>query len=135
VFFSNRFVPFCVCSWPFHPSIQDVITVFTARSAAYLSKGDAAAALADADQCVNLKPSWSKGYGRKGAALHALKRFDDAIDAYNKGLEVEPGSAALQEGLDEVMSAAEAAASASNRRPGGMPSAFLVVSSRTLCVP
>jgi stress-induced-phosphoprotein 1 len=97
--------------------------VFLDRSAAYLSKGDAASALADADQCVTLKPNWSKGYGRKGAALHALHRFHDALDAYNKGLEVEPDSAALREGLEEVAAAAEASAAASNRRPGGMPSA------------
>lgn len=80
------------------------------RSAAYLSNGDAERALADANECVALKAQWSKGYGRQGAALHALRRFDEAIVAYKKGLEVEPGSAALQDGLDEVMAARRASA-------------------------
>lgn len=78
---------------------------FSNRSAAYLSKGDAAAALADASECVRVKPDWSKGYGRKGAALHSLGRFDEAVAVYNEGLSVEPTSAALATALDEVRTA------------------------------
>ena len=45
-----------------------------ARSAAHLSNGDAASALADGEACVAAKPDWPKAYSRQGAALHALKR-------------------------------------------------------------
>ena len=38
-----------------------------------------------AAQCIRLNQTWSKGYGRKGAALHALKRYDDAVAAYEGG--------------------------------------------------
>ena len=41
---------------------------FSNRSAAYLSKGDADAALGDGNRCVQLNATWPKGYTRKGAA-------------------------------------------------------------------
>ena len=52
------------------------------RSAAYLSKGDAENALEDATKCIKLNPSFAKGYSRKGAALHQLRDYDEAIQAY-----------------------------------------------------
>lgn len=78
---------------------------YSNRSAAYLSKGFAETALKDAEECIKLQPGWGKGYVRKGAALHNLKKFDESIAAYEKGLEVEPGLAALQNGLDAVKQA------------------------------
>jgi tetratricopeptide (TPR) repeat protein len=75
---------------------------YSNRSAAYLSKGDAEAALSDADKCVELNPAFVKGYGRRGAALYALHEFSDAIIAYEQGLKVDPSNAALKEGLEEA---------------------------------
>ena len=54
-----------------------------------------------------MKGDWGKGYGRKGAALHGLGRFDQAIAAYEKGLDVEPGLAMLTKGLDDAKREAE----------------------------
>lgn len=51
-----------------------------------------------------MNPSWSKGYARKGAALHGFKRYDDAITAYEAGIKLED-SAALRKGLQEVRDA------------------------------
>lgn len=78
---------------------------FSNRSAAHLSKGDAAAALEDAAQCVALAPSFAKGYGRQGAALFALRRLEEAEEAYEAGLQVDPANAALKEGLADVIAA------------------------------
>ncbi len=103
---------------------------FSNRSAAYLSKGPtfAAEALSDAEACVSLAPKWGKGYGRKGAALHALKRLDDAAGAYRAGLAADPTQKeSLQAGLEEVEAAARAAAAARARPPfppGGFPGGF-----------
>lgn len=55
-------------------------------------------------KCVKLNPSWSKGYARKGAALHGVHRWDDAIAAYKAGLKLED-SPALKKGLKEVQEA------------------------------
>jgi stress-induced-phosphoprotein 1 len=75
---------------------------FSNRSAAYLSKGYADSALKDAITCIETNPTWPKGYGRKGAALHAQKKYDEAIAAYEQGLQVAPGDEALKQGLAQV---------------------------------
>jgi tetratricopeptide (TPR) repeat protein len=49
------------------------VIYYSNRSAAYLSAGDAQNALEDAKACLGLDPNFSKGYSRKGAALHGLK--------------------------------------------------------------
>lgn len=75
---------------------------FSNRSAAYLSKGDAHNALEDATACLGLKSDFVKGYSRKGAALHALKRYNDSIAAYQQGLELAPNDPGLLKGLAQV---------------------------------
>jgi len=75
---------------------------FSNRSAAYLKKGEGNNALEDANSCIALNPQFTKGYSRKGAALHALKRYNDSIAAYNEGLEKFPTDAGLKKGLDDV---------------------------------
>lgn len=75
---------------------------FSNRSAAYLKHGDANNALEDAKACLGLNPDFSKGYSRKGAALHTLKRYNDAIAAYEAGLAKFPDDAALKSGLEAV---------------------------------
>lgn len=78
---------------------------FSNRSAAYLSKGDASNALADGEKCVEISPQWPKGYTRKGAALHALKRYEEAVAAYEAGLKIAPSDTGLTSGLNEVKKA------------------------------
>jgi stress-induced-phosphoprotein 1 len=75
---------------------------YSNRSAAYLSNGDAELALKDAESCIKVKPSWGKGYGRKGAALHTLGNWEDAKAAYEEGLKQEPGNSACVSGVEEV---------------------------------
>jgi len=75
---------------------------FSNRSAAYLKQGNGTNALEDANSCINLNPQFAKGYSRKGAALHELKRYNDSIAAYDDGLEKFPSDAGLKKGLDDV---------------------------------
>lgn len=56
-------------------------------------------ALADANMCIKLKPGFHKGYGRKGAAYHAMKKYDRAVAAYRDGLKVCPDEEHLKMGL------------------------------------
>ena len=58
---------------------------YSNRSAAYMKADSISKALKDAEKCVELAPQWSKGYSRLGAAQHALKRFQAAIDNFRKG--------------------------------------------------
>lgn len=75
---------------------------FSNRSAAYLKKGDAHNALEDANSCIGLNPKFAKGYSRKGAALHALKRYNDSIKSYEDALVMFPGDPGLTKGLEDV---------------------------------
>lgn len=79
--------------------------LFSNRSAAKASLGDWLGALDDAEEACNLAPpsGWGKGHGRKGAALFALKRLDEAKAAYEEGLRREPGNAQLQASLSQCL--------------------------------
>jgi tetratricopeptide (TPR) repeat protein len=46
-------------------------TILSNRAAAYQNSSQFAAALADAEKCIELNPSWGKGYQRKAMALQA----------------------------------------------------------------
>ncbi|TDH69872.1 hypothetical protein CCR75_005640 [Bremia lactucae] len=87
---------------------------YSNRSAAFLSLDDATSALEDAELCIRTKPDWPKAYSRKGAALHALKRYDEATSAYNDGLKVDATNAACLSGLDEVKKAQTASTQSFN---------------------
>ncbi len=60
--------------------------------------GRAAEALADADAALALRPRWAKGHVRRGQALAALCRWDDAHAAFTEALSIEPASAAAAAG-------------------------------------
>ncbi|KAF4132062.1 DnaJ domain [Phytophthora infestans] len=81
---------------------------YSNRSAAYLAMGDARGkALKDAEKCIELKPDWWKGYSRKGAAEHALLRFDAARATYNAGLKLEPDNTSLLQASEEAYAAGQ----------------------------
>lgn len=60
-------------------------------------------AVADADAAIERKPDWGKAYYRKGAALQALKRWEDAATAYFEGVQVDPGNLALGTAFREAI--------------------------------
>ncbi|XP_002993680.2 RNA polymerase II-associated protein 3 [Selaginella moellendorffii] len=68
-------------------------TLYSNRSAAFLNLLKVTKALADAETTVKLNPTWEKGYFRKGSALEAMDRYDDALAAYREALEQNPQSA------------------------------------------
>ena len=59
--------------------------LYSNRSAAFMRADSISKALYDAEKCVQLAPTWTKGYSRLGTAQQALKRFDAAIDVFKKG--------------------------------------------------
>lgn len=52
------------------------------RSHAYYKLGHYSAALQDAEKTIELRPDWGKGYFRKGMALKALGKPDQALTAF-----------------------------------------------------
>ncbi|EPY26571.1 stress-induced-phosphoprotein 1 [Strigomonas culicis] len=76
--------------------------LYSNRSASYASLHKYKDALDDADKCISIKPEWAKGYVRRGAALHGMRRYDDAEAAYQKGLQMEPENTACKQGVVDV---------------------------------
>jgi len=78
--------------------------LYSNRSACYLALGKSDfkmvdAAIADGRMCVELKPSWGKGYARLGAALLVARDYAEAARIYALGTAKEPTNALLTEGL------------------------------------
>lgn len=70
----------------------DLHTLYSNHSAALLKCGQLKEALIQAKHCTNLAPSWPKGYYRVGCAHRQLGAYDEAVRAFSKGKEVEPGN-------------------------------------------
>ncbi|KAI5001363.1 hypothetical protein ZWY2020_026013 [Hordeum vulgare] len=56
----------------------------------------------DADRTVVLRPDWAKGYSRLGAPCLGLGDAVGTVEAYEKGLALEPSNAALKDGLAQA---------------------------------
>jgi len=77
-------------------------TFYSNRCAAYVSLENYQKALEDAEQCIKLNPTWSKGYYRKGTVLMTLKRDQEAQQVFREGLKQEAGNQDLKKKLEEV---------------------------------
>lgn len=67
--------------------------LYSNRCAALLKLNKVTKALDDANTCIKLSADWEKGYFRKGAALEALQRYDEALEAYQQAARLNPNSA------------------------------------------
>ena len=97
-------------------------TLFSNRSAAYLALGLYDPALQDAHHAIYLSPSWPKAYYRLGTAHEMLNQWNNAAQAFQKCLELDPnneevsGRRALALGRVERDLAARRAVAATERR-------------------
>ena len=69
---------------------EELSTVLSNRSAAYLESGELVYALTDAEAVIQLKKPWSKGHFRKAKALVALGCPAQAREAIQYGLQFDP---------------------------------------------
>lgn len=58
-------------------------------------------ALRDAEKSLELKGDWEKGHFRRAAALQKLARFQEALDAYDRCLGLNPNDANYKKSYDE----------------------------------
>ncbi|KAI9754753.1 MAG: Hsp90 cochaperone [Lichina confinis] len=82
--------------------------LYSNRSGAYASLKHFSKALDDANKVTELKPDWAKGWNRKGAALHGEGDLMEALEAYEKAVQLEPSNAQAKAGLDAVKRAIDA---------------------------
>ncbi|XP_062214978.1 uncharacterized protein LOC133915718 isoform X3 [Phragmites australis] len=71
--------------------------LYSNKSFCHLKMGEARHALHDAIACIRLRPEWTKGYYRKGAALMSLKEYKQACDAFMAGVKLDPTNEDMQQ--------------------------------------
>ena len=52
-------------------------------------------AISDARKALEIDPAFSKAYSRLGHALFSNKEYAEAVEAYEKGLELDPNVSSL----------------------------------------
>ena len=82
---------------------EEAYKLFSNRSACYTKLGALPEAVKDADQCIELKPEFAKGYSRKGTAQFFMKEYDKAMETYKLGLEQDGANEELKAGLQRCI--------------------------------
>ena len=80
--------------------------ILSNRAACYAKQKHWKPALVDAQKCVELSPTFGKGYLRLGGALKELNKISEALDAFQKGVDLTASNdaatnEALKKGLNE----------------------------------
>ncbi|KAK9148001.1 hypothetical protein Scep_006758 [Stephania cephalantha] len=73
--------------------------VYSNRAACYTKLGALPEGLKDAEKCIELDPTFSKGYTRKGAVQFFMKEYDKAMETYQEGLKLDPNNQELLDGV------------------------------------
>ncbi|KAJ3680301.1 hypothetical protein LUZ60_016579 [Juncus effusus] len=73
--------------------------VYSNRAACYTKLGALPEGLKDAEKCLELDPTFVKGYTRKGAVQFFMKEYDKAVETYQEGLKYDPSNQELSDGI------------------------------------
>uniref|UniRef100_A0A914GW27 SGTA homodimerisation domain-containing protein n=1 Tax=Globodera rostochiensis TaxID=31243 RepID=A0A914GW27_GLORO len=99
---------------------------FCNRAAAYCRLEQYDLAIQDCRTALALDPNYAKAYGRMGVALSCQNRYDHAVEAYKKALEIDPGNESYKNNLsiaeDKLRQAQEAFAN--NPQPNPFANMF-----------
>ncbi|KAL8552668.1 hypothetical protein ACS0TY_001380 [Phlomoides rotata] len=72
---------------------------YSNRAACYTKLGAMPEGLKDAEKCIELDPTFSKGYTRKGAVQFFMKEYEKALETYQEGLKHDPKNQELLDGI------------------------------------
>lgn len=97
--------------------------LYSNRSAAYQQLKQFDKGNDDAEACTLNKPNWPKGFVHLGLCSTKLGKFDEAVTAYKKAIELEPSRAAdLKKGLALAEQGKRQTAAGNAARSGGLGS-------------
>lgn len=72
---------------------------YSNRAACYMKLASWYEAFKDAEKCIEIEPTFPKGYSRKAHVQYFMKEFHKALDTYSAGLEQDPENQELKDGL------------------------------------
>lgn len=75
---------------------------FSNRAAAYCHLNKYQEAVDDCQACLDLSPDYVKAYSRLGLSNFFLERYDEAVKAYERAVELEPDNKASQDSLRQA---------------------------------
>lgn len=78
-------------------------SLYSNRCAAYIKLCEGNYGLKDADKCIELDPTFVKGWARKGACHFLMKEFHKSLSAYDQGLKLDPTSKDCIEGKNKTL--------------------------------
>lgn len=76
-----------------------VLQTYSNRAACYTKLGAMPEGLKDADKCIELDPTFVKGYTRKGAVQFFMKEYDKALETYQEGLKHDSNNQEMLDGI------------------------------------
>ena len=79
--------------------ICSFVQVYSNRAACYTKLGAMPEGLKDAEKCIELDPTFSKGYTRKGAVQFFMREYEKALETYQEGLKHDPRNEDLLDGV------------------------------------
>ena len=82
--------------------------VYSNRSLAYSSVGDFERALQDATKCLDLAPTFARGYLRKAVALSGLMKYEDTMVAAQEGYKLRGSDAISRDCVSQWVKANQA---------------------------
>ncbi|CAN0842001.1 Hsp70-Hsp90 organizing protein 2 [Linum grandiflorum] len=72
---------------------------YSNRAACYTKLTAMPEGLKDAEKCIELDPTFAKGYTRKGAVQFFMKEYEKALETYQAGLKHDPRNQELLDGV------------------------------------
>ncbi|WJX60425.1 DNA binding protein [Trifolium repens] len=76
---------------------------YSNRAACYTKLGAMPEGLKDAEKCIELDPTFTKGYTRKGAVQYFMKEYEKALETYREGLKHDPNNQELLDGISKCV--------------------------------
>ncbi|KAL6049270.1 Hsp70-Hsp90 organizing protein 3-like [Balamuthia mandrillaris] len=80
-------------------------TLYSNRAACYTKLGEYPLGLKDCDKCIELDPTFVKGYTRKGHIQFFMKQYHKCLETYDQGLKLDPENEELVEGIKRTIAA------------------------------
>jgi stress-induced-phosphoprotein 1 len=76
---------------------------YSNRAACYTKLGALPEGLKDAEKCIEIEPTFAKGYTRKGAIQFFMKEHEKALETYQNGLKHDRQNQELRDGISSCI--------------------------------